>query len=417
MLAGRCLWEGALLVTPRAVALLQVTLLAGGRLIFAGQREALQPWLTDGLGYSYHPAEQGLVADWALDLVATGFDKPEVGLLRLSQHAFHCCLPARPRRKRRWAGALQGLFDSTMRTQSQLDQAAASFKAQVLQPPPLHPQAQQQSGRGSSSAREAPSSAGGPAAACNGPGNTLWAWLSGRSSGADGEGQPGTLSNRGGGSSASASASTSQQAAGELPSFPGALNLGRTCSNGYAQPLTPILEGSTSSSADLATGSQGGSSARRFGLPAEVGSEGGAAAACGQLLGSGSPGVPWLQQYRALLHRELLGITRNPVDVAGRMVTFVLVGRGAAGGVGGWGRGGCCLRRCMVRSQAPHQVMPDLRWRAALAVVTTYRTTSSVSMPLQLAFMAGVVYYDLPEDAASIFPRLNLLFSQLCFFM
>lgn len=56
----------------------RLTLLAGGRLVFTGVREHLQPWLSDGLGYEYRPGTHGLVCDWALDLVATGFDKPEV---------------------------------------------------------------------------------------------------------------------------------------------------------------------------------------------------------------------------------------------------------------------------------------------------------------------------------------------------
>lgn len=38
-------------------------------------------------------------------------------------------------------------------------------------------------------------------------------------------------------------------------------------------------------------------------------------------------------------------------------------------------------------------------------------------MRLQLALLAGIVYYNLADGAATMLPRLNLLFSQLCFFM
>jgi len=34
----------------------------------------------------------------------------------------------------------------------------------------------------------------------------------------------------------------------------------------------------------------------------------------------------WLKQYRTLFGRELLSITRNPFDVAGRTLTFAWVG-------------------------------------------------------------------------------------------
>lgn len=66
----------------------------------------------------------------------------------------------------------------------------------------------------------------------------------------------------------------------------------------------------------------------------------------------------WLQQYRALAWRECVKVTRNPADVAGRLLTFTWV-----------------------------------------------------------ALLVGLIYYDLPTDAGSIRQRLNLLFATLCFFV
>jgi hypothetical protein len=66
----------------------------------------------------------------------------------------------------------------------------------------------------------------------------------------------------------------------------------------------------------------------------------------------------WLQQYRALTWRECVKVTRNPADVAGRLLTFTWV-----------------------------------------------------------ALLVGLIYYDLPMDAGSIRQRLNLLFATLCFFV
>lgn len=83
-----------------------------------------------------------------------------------------------------------------------------------------------------------------------------------------------------------------------------------------------------------------------------------AAAAVAASNGSTAYRSGWWQQYKALSWRELLKVTRNPADVAGRMLTFT--------------------------------------W---------------------IALMVGLIYYDLPTDASSIRQRLNLLFSTLCFFV
>lgn len=58
--------------------LLQVTLLANGRLMYTGPTEDLTRWFTS-LGYHYDAAEHGMASDWALDLVSLGFAKPQQG--------------------------------------------------------------------------------------------------------------------------------------------------------------------------------------------------------------------------------------------------------------------------------------------------------------------------------------------------
>jgi hypothetical protein len=65
----------------------------------------------------------------------------------------------------------------------------------------------------------------------------------------------------------------------------------------------------------------------------------------------------WWTQYTSCLGRELLAITRNPADVAGRMLTFSWV-----------------------------------------------------------ALLMGMLYYNMPPDARSLRGRLNLLFNGLVFF-
>jgi hypothetical protein len=74
--------------------------------------------------------------------------------------------------------------------------------------------------------------------------------------------------------------------------------------------------------------------------------------------GSNSCPVGWWQQYRALVWREAIKVTRNPADVAGRILTFAWV-----------------------------------------------------------ALLVGLIYYNMPTDASSIRQRLNVLFSTLCFFV
>lgn len=56
----------------------QVTLLASGLLVYHGPTEDLIPWCSGQLGYPYDPLLHGVASDWALDLVAIGFNKPEV---------------------------------------------------------------------------------------------------------------------------------------------------------------------------------------------------------------------------------------------------------------------------------------------------------------------------------------------------
>jgi hypothetical protein len=68
--------------------LLQVTLLANGRLMYTGPTEDLTRWFTS-LGYHYDPAEHGMASDWALDLVSLGFAKPQQGTRQHQEDADH----------------------------------------------------------------------------------------------------------------------------------------------------------------------------------------------------------------------------------------------------------------------------------------------------------------------------------------
>ncbi|KAG1665475.1 hypothetical protein FOA52_007607 [Chlamydomonas sp. UWO 241] len=56
----------------------QVVVLSRGRMIYSGSRAGLVPWLTTSLGYGpYDPQRHGAASDWVMDLVNTGFRKPE----------------------------------------------------------------------------------------------------------------------------------------------------------------------------------------------------------------------------------------------------------------------------------------------------------------------------------------------------
>lgn len=77
---------------------MQVSLLSSGRLMFHGACADLLPWFTS-LGFVH---TRGSASDWVLDLVATGFTKPE------------------------------HLFGDTMRSKSDVDAAADAFKAHCM---------------------------------------------------------------------------------------------------------------------------------------------------------------------------------------------------------------------------------------------------------------------------------------------
>ncbi|GAX75358.1 hypothetical protein CEUSTIGMA_g2802.t1 [Chlamydomonas eustigma] len=56
----------------------QVVVLSQGCMLYSGPRSRLVPWLTEGLGYGpYNPIKHGVEADWVLDLVNIGFNKPK----------------------------------------------------------------------------------------------------------------------------------------------------------------------------------------------------------------------------------------------------------------------------------------------------------------------------------------------------
>jgi hypothetical protein len=82
------------------VLVLQVSLLACGRLMYHGVRADIAPWFAS-LGYERLHGDE---SDWLLDLVATGFDKPQ----------------------RLYGNAL-------MQQQEDVEQAAEAFKASYLQ--------------------------------------------------------------------------------------------------------------------------------------------------------------------------------------------------------------------------------------------------------------------------------------------
>ncbi|KAF8069576.1 abcG22 [Scenedesmus sp. PABB004] len=110
----------------------------------------------------------------------------------------------------------------------------------------------------------------------------------------------------------------------------------------------PGSDAATDSSASGDSGSDDSSSASPQG---QVGGSGG---------GAGGGGYPasWWQQFRALVWRETLVATRNPAEIAGRLLVFVWV-----------------------------------------------------------ALMVSAFFYDLPAHAGSVRLRLNLLFSSLCFLL
>ncbi|GBF96283.1 ABC transporter G family [Raphidocelis subcapitata] len=212
------------------------TLLASGRLMYTGPREGLTPWFSS-LGYAYDPNLHGVSSDWALDLVAIGFAKPE-----------------------RFYGA-------TMTTRDQLMAAASAFKAHYLASHGLD--------------GDEPNS---PAA--------------GRS-----HGGRGPFASSGGGA--------------PPPAGQGGSGIARAlcCGAGGAARGggLPVVGSHTSLSSLEAAGPFGGSrppSAAGVGL--------------GDVASKFATSAP--RQCRTLLGRELLSITRNPFDVAGRTLTFVWVG-------------------------------------------------------------------------------------------
>ncbi len=62
----------------------RITLLASGCLLYHGTRDSMLAWLgPEGLGFSYDARLHGAPSDWALDIVAIGFPKPQVCGLEL----------------------------------------------------------------------------------------------------------------------------------------------------------------------------------------------------------------------------------------------------------------------------------------------------------------------------------------------
>lgn len=55
----------------------KVLMLSGGRMMYFGNRVDMMSWFSHELGFPYQPALQGLVSDWAMDLINIGFKKPK----------------------------------------------------------------------------------------------------------------------------------------------------------------------------------------------------------------------------------------------------------------------------------------------------------------------------------------------------
>jgi hypothetical protein len=250
--------------------------------MFHGAREGLVTWFDD-LGYRYHPALHGVASDWALDLVAIGFQKPFKvfghSITTIEQLQSASCQFVASYRSHSGAVLYRGGSESMMiGTKSLKHRVRARMQKYAgVQPAP---------GDGGGDGAKASAGGGDPG---------LQVWVGG-----------GSLSSSEGGAAAQ----------GLRLSAPGITSKGGgdaddVAAGGAQQLLQPA-------SSKWATG--------------------------------------WWRQFASCYGRELLAVTRNPADVAGRLLTFTWVG-----------------------------------------------------------LLTGVLFYALAGDASSIMSRLSLLFSNLCF--
>lgn len=240
--------------------------------MFFGAPDDMVPWF-DQLGYKYDPAAHGVASDWALDLVAIGFQKPVQ------------------------------VFGHSITTMEELQMASVQFVASY----------RDVSGAvlyrgGSQSMMIGPKSLKHRVRARMQKSYGMQALPSG----AQQQAEPGLQVYVGSHNGSSSGTSSASSAVGSLPG------------SGKIVVGDPV----------------GGASGS---LVSKAASEG--------VYATG-----WWRQFGACFGRELLAVTRNPADVAGRILTFTWVG-----------------------------------------------------------ILTGVLFYNLPGDASSLQRRLNLVFSNLAF--
>eukprot|EP00775_Hariotina_reticulata_P006450 gene6450-6679_t len=318
-----------------------VTLLASGLLVYHGPAADMLPWLSGGLGYPYDAAYHGLVSDWALDLVVVEFSKP---------HALLC---------------------STITTLRQLQAAADTFKHHYHQQQGQNPAYQQlqqmlQVQHGSQQLAKCgvvSTRHGNPIAfqvaakeTCD-AGRALSVVIV-ESAGADSNGAAEQHDSMAVFSRGGSQLDFVMGASGAVHGTSGAAS-DCASSSGPSNIMPAELQHTTMQEQDQLDLQHDQQNLQRHRVGTSV--QGGQP---WFLLKSSRPGggsncyASWWQQYRALVWREGIKVTRNPADVAGRTLTFAWV-----------------------------------------------------------ALLVGLIYYNMPADASSIRQRLNVLFSTLCFFV
>ncbi|KAI8470965.1 MAG: hypothetical protein J3K34DRAFT_520870 [Monoraphidium minutum] len=273
-----------------------VTLLSCGRLMYTGIRDGLVEWFASR-GFDYDAGVHGVASDWALDLVAVGFHKPK----RFYGHTIT---------------SKEQLFSTSAAFVARYREAAGIKGEPQAEAPTLQSHFAGLGGKLRGAMRRSSASGSNPALS-----------VSAGSSGA-------ALVGGGGGvpSSSGFQASVEIQLAG--PSNGG---YGHGHSHGHGH-------GHGHSHGHAAAGAGAGAKAAGGGE---------------QLEPAPAPmwATNWWSQYTSCLWRELLAVTRNPADVAGRTLTFSWV-----------------------------------------------------------ALLMGMLYFNMPMDASSLRGRLNLLFNSLVFF-
>lgn len=359
----------------------QVVILSAGRMMYSGPRAGAVPWFTEGLGYSYEPARHGVAADWVLDLVNTTFKKPRrvYGRMMTTKHQVDAAADA-------FLAHYMGEQQQHQHQQLPGGNGTSALLAgtDAAPPPPCVEQQQQhqlQEQEQEGAARSG--SCGGCLGGAVGCSQGRWPLTGHRSASSGGAGGPsaaasntapgtgtaGARSRSAGGAppphapataqastftplphpwspsgdSAAASAGTSVPAPppttaspSRVSSYGGAAATGLPAHTHTLQPTrnTPVPTTNSSGGGAAAVpshhvlslldpahdGAQHGSRGARHTLAAMAGSlrpaaKDAAASAAG-----------WLQQVRVLTWRELLAVTRNPADVAGRTLVFCWVG-------------------------------------------------------------------------------------------